>query len=65
MGTGTVRPRNGPVVTASGLVFIANSQDRTLRAFDENNGEIIWEKDLEGNPEGIPAVYDVCVTNGS
>jgi quinoprotein glucose dehydrogenase len=59
MGTGTVRPRNGPVVTAGGLVFIANSQDRTLRAFDENNGKIVWEKELEGNPEGIPAIYEV------
>ena len=36
MNTGTVRPRNGPVVTAGGLVFIANSQDRMLRAYDND-----------------------------
>ena len=58
-GTGTVRPRNGPVVTAGGLVFVANSQDRVIRAFDKNTGKVIWEKELEANPEGIPAVYEV------
>ena len=58
-GTGTVRPRNGPVATAGGLVFIANSQDRTLRAFDEKTGAVVWEKELEANPEGIPAIYEV------
>jgi quinoprotein glucose dehydrogenase len=59
LGTGTVRPRNGPVVTAGGLVFIANSQDRMLRAFDKNNGKVLWEYELDANPEGIPAVYEV------
>ena len=57
--TGTVRPRNGPVVTAGGLVFVANSQDRTLRAFDRDTGKVIWTHELEANPEGIPAVYQV------
>jgi quinoprotein glucose dehydrogenase len=57
--TGTVRPRNGPVVTAGGLVFLANSQDRFVRAFDKDNGQLIWEHELEANPEGIPAVYQV------
>jgi quinoprotein glucose dehydrogenase len=57
--TGSVRPRNGPVVTAGGLVFIANSQDRTIRAFERETGRVIWEHELEANPEGIPAVYEV------
>ena len=57
--TGTVRPRNGPVVTAGGLVFLANSQDRFLRAYDKDTGEVVWEHELEANPEGIPAVYQV------
>jgi quinoprotein glucose dehydrogenase len=57
--TGSVRPRNGPVVTAGGLVFIANSQDRTLRAFDRDTGRVLWEYELKANPEGIPAVYQV------
>ena len=59
MNTGSVRPRNGPVVTAGGLVFVANSQDRMLRAYDKANGRVLWEHELEANPEGIPAVYEV------
>ena len=59
MNTGTVRPRNGPVVTAGGLVFLANSQDRMIRAFDRDTGAVIWEHELQANPEGIPAVYEV------
>jgi quinoprotein glucose dehydrogenase len=57
--TGSVRPRNGPVVTAGGLVFMANSQDRMLRAYDKDTGAILWEHELEANPEGIPAVYEM------
>jgi quinoprotein glucose dehydrogenase len=60
MNTGTVRPRNGPVVTAGGLVFVANSQDRMLRAYDANTGRVLWEHELEANPEGIPAVYEIA-----
>ena len=59
MNTGTVRPRNGPVVTAGGLIFLPNSQDATLRAFDKDTGRVLWERELDANPEGIPAVYEV------
>ena len=59
LNTGTVRPRNGPVVTAGGLVFSANSQDRMVRAFDTDTGAVIWEHELDANPEGIPAVYEI------
>jgi quinoprotein glucose dehydrogenase len=59
MNTGTVRPRNGPVVTAGGLIFLPNSQDRMLRAFDKDTGRVLWERELEGNPEGIPAIYEI------
>ena len=57
--TGTMRPRNGPVVTAGGLVFLANTQDGFLRAFDKDTGALLWEHETDGNPEGIPAVYEV------
>lgn len=59
MNTGTVRPRNGPVVTAGGLVFVPNSQDRMLRAYDKADGRVLWEHELEANPERIPAVYQI------
>ncbi len=57
--TGSVRARNGPVVTAGGLVFIANDQDRTLRAYDKADGRLLWSHELPANPEGIPAVYAI------
>jgi quinoprotein glucose dehydrogenase len=58
-GTGSVRPKNGPVATAGGLVFIANDQDRRLRAYDKADGRLLWEHEIPANPEGIPAIYAV------
>ncbi len=59
--TGSYHPtRNGLVVTAGGLIFIGTWSDRTLRAYDKDSGKVLWEKELEANPEGIPAVYEVA-----
>jgi quinoprotein glucose dehydrogenase len=58
--TGSYHPtRNGLVVTAGGLIFIGTWSDRTVRAYDKDTGKVVWEKELESNPEGIPAVYEV------
>ena len=57
--TGTVRPRNGPVVTAGGLIFIGSNGDGYIHAFDKDTGKVIWETEIEANPDGIPAVYEV------
>jgi quinoprotein glucose dehydrogenase len=46
-------------VTAGGLVFVASWPDRTLHAFDKDTGKVLWEKELEANPEGLPSVYEV------
>jgi quinoprotein glucose dehydrogenase len=51
--------RNGLVVTAGGLVFAGSHGDRFVRAFDADTGAIVWERELPGNPEGMPAVYAV------
>ena len=51
--------RNGPVVTAGGLIFIGTNADGTVRAFDKDTGKILWERELDANPEGIAAVYEV------
>jgi quinoprotein glucose dehydrogenase len=59
-GTGGYRPRNGPVVTAGGLVFLATGGDQALRAYDKETGKLLWEKQLEGNPDGIPSVYEAA-----
>jgi quinoprotein glucose dehydrogenase len=50
--------RNGPAVTAGGLIFIGTWSDRTVRAYDKDNGKILWEKELEANPEGLAATYE-------
>jgi quinoprotein glucose dehydrogenase len=50
--------RNGPVVTAGGLIFVGTWGDRTVRAFDKDTGKVLWERELEANPEGIAAVYE-------
>jgi quinoprotein glucose dehydrogenase len=58
--TGSVRPKNGPIVTAGGLVIIANDQDRMLRAYDAKDGRVLWQHEIDANPEGIPAVYEIA-----
>jgi quinoprotein glucose dehydrogenase len=57
--TGIMMSRNGPVVTASGLVFIATKDEGKLRAYDEENGNVLWETDLPAASEGVPAVYEI------
>jgi quinoprotein glucose dehydrogenase len=50
----------GPVLTASGLLFIgATLYDHKLRAFDSRNGELLWEGDLPHAGTATPATYSV------
>jgi len=51
----------GPLLTASGLVFIAASQDDTIRALDVDNGELLWEFKLPAGGQASPMTY---VING-
>jgi quinoprotein glucose dehydrogenase len=58
--TGSWHPdRNGITVTAGGLIFMGTLGDAYVRAFDKDNGKVLWEKKMESNPEGIPAIYEV------
>ena len=57
--TGSQAPRGGPVVTAGGLVFVATSSDRKLRARNTDTGATLWEFDLPAGSDGVPAVYAV------
>jgi quinoprotein glucose dehydrogenase len=52
-------PRGSPLVTAGGLLFVATAQDRMLRAYDRDNGKVLWAKALPSGSEGIPATYEV------
>ncbi len=58
--TGSYHPtRNGLVVTAGGLLFAGTFSDRTFHAYDKDTGQVLWEKEIESGPEGIPSVYEV------
>ena len=56
--TGTFN-MGGPIITASGLVFIAATMDERIRAFDLNNGEQLWEFQLSAGGYATPATYEV------
>jgi quinoprotein glucose dehydrogenase len=51
--------RNGPVVTAGGLIFNGSGPDRIVHAYDKDTGKLLWEAELDANPDGIPSVYEV------
>jgi glucose dehydrogenase len=51
--------RNGPVVTAGGVIFIGTNADGYVRAFDKDTGKVLWERALDANPEGLAATYEV------
>jgi glucose dehydrogenase len=55
--TGAGQMRSGPVITASGLVFSA-TKDHFVRAYDENSGKVLWEKQLDNPLQGIPVIYE-------
>ena len=54
--TGT-RNFGGPVATAGGLVFIAATPDEKIRAFDQLNGEMLWEHKLPAAAYATPSTY--------
>jgi quinoprotein glucose dehydrogenase len=58
-GTGSHAPRGGVVATAGGLLFIGTSSDRKFRAYDADDGKVLWSTDLPAAQEGVPAVYSV------
>jgi quinoprotein glucose dehydrogenase len=47
----------GPVVTASGLIFIAGTKDEMIRAFDKDNGNVLWQAKLPFSGFSTPSVY--------
>lgn len=49
----------GPVVTASGLLFIAATKDGYFRAFDKNTGKLLWETQLPAAAFATPSTYAV------
>lgn len=52
-------PNNGgPIITASGLVFIGASTDDLFKAIDLRNGETIWKDALPAGGQATPMTYE-------
>jgi quinoprotein glucose dehydrogenase len=49
----------GPLVTASGLLFIAASRDEQFRAFDKETGKILWQVALPAAGYASASTYSV------
>ena len=60
-GFGVTGSRNygGPVVTKGGLIFIAATPDEKIRAFNKDNGKMLWEAKLPAAGFASPATYMV------
>ncbi|RME92193.1 MAG: pyrroloquinoline quinone-dependent dehydrogenase [Verrucomicrobia bacterium] len=49
----------GPILTASGLLFIGATKDEMFRAIDARNGRILWQTKLPAGGYATPATYEV------
>jgi len=49
----------GPIVSASGLVFIAASLDDHLRAFATDTGKLLWDAKLPAGGQATPMTYSI------
>ncbi|MDE3179395.1 MAG: PQQ-binding-like beta-propeller repeat protein, partial [Acidobacteriota bacterium] len=50
----------GPIVTAGGLVFVSGTAgDDYLRAYDIQNGKMLWEGHLSAGGQATPMTYSV------
>jgi quinoprotein glucose dehydrogenase len=50
----------GPVVTASGLLFIgATSFDKKFHAFDKLTGKLLWQSTLPAAGNATPSIYEI------
>jgi glucose dehydrogenase len=47
----------GPIVTASGLLFIGATSDQRFRAFESKTGKQLWETKLEYDAIATPITY--------
>lgn len=57
--TGTFN-MGGPVVTAGGLVFIGATMDERFRAIDKENGEVLWEYQLDAGGYATPSTFEIA-----
>jgi len=49
----------GSVITAGGLLFIAASSDKMIRAFNKHTGKLLWGYQLPAAGFATPSVYEI------
>jgi glucose dehydrogenase len=49
--------QGGPIATAGGLVFIAGTIDKRVRAFESQTGKMLWEAKLDAEAHTSPMTY--------
>ena len=49
----------GPVVTASGLIFIAATPDKMFHVYDSRDGSLLWEYEMSAAGFATPSMYSV------
>lgn len=49
----------GPVITKSGLLFIAGTKDKKFRVYSKASGELLWETTLPAAGFATPSTYEV------
>ena len=49
----------GPIITASGLIFIGATTDGYLRAFDIETGAELWREEMPAGTQTTPMTYGV------
>lgn len=49
----------GPIITASGVLFIAATKDEKFRAYNMNSGNVLWETKLPAGGYATPATYEI------
>ncbi|MEW5983636.1 MAG: PQQ-binding-like beta-propeller repeat protein [Acidobacteriota bacterium] len=55
-GTGALN-MGGPILTASGLIFVGATTDGYFRAFDTSTGRQLWETQLEASAHSVPMTF--------
>jgi quinoprotein glucose dehydrogenase len=49
----------GPIVTAGGVAFLTATMDDYIRAFDVDDGKLLWEDRLAAGGQSTPMTYEV------
>ena len=54
---GIMSEQRGLIVTSAGMLFLATGEGK-IRAYDEQDGKVLWTGTLPAGARGIPALYE-------